>query len=128
MIWIILLLVVVVVCIMAYLKNKKSILVLPYLLILFITPIYSILDRMIFIKIFGCGCVPYTQTNVLNISFNANDLRAVVYTAFVFLALIIGIFLSRKVETKISKVIYMITILVFNVLLAYIICILSMWA
>lgn len=35
-------------------------------------PIYIVLDNLILIDIFGCGCVPSTQTNMLNIPFNAN--------------------------------------------------------
>lgn len=45
MIWDIILLIILVVWIVIYLKNKKVILSLPYLLMIFLTPIYNILDQ-----------------------------------------------------------------------------------
>ncbi len=45
MIWDIVLLVIFIVWLAMYIKNKKTIRVLPYLLMLFITPLYNILDR-----------------------------------------------------------------------------------
>ena len=83
-----------------YLKNKKAILSLPYLLMFFFTPIYNILDQKVFVEIFGCGCVPSAQTNMFNIDFNANDLRLIVYNIFVFVLTVFGLFLSKKIENK----------------------------
>ena len=119
MIWDIILLIILVVWIVIYLKNKKVILSLPYLLMIFLTPIYNILDQKIFVKIFGCGCVPSAQTNMFNIDFNANDLRLIVYNLLAVSITILGLFLS---------IIYVLTILVLNILLAYKICQLYMWA
>lgn len=45
MIWNIILLVTFITWLVIYIKNKKAIKALPYLLMLFITPIYNILDR-----------------------------------------------------------------------------------
>lgn len=128
MIWDIILLIILVVWIVIYLKNKKVILSLPYLLMIFLTPIYNILDQKIFVKIFGCGCVPSTQTNMFNIDFNANDLRLIVYNLLAVSITILGLFLSKKIESKKLKIIYVLTILVLNILLAYKICQLYMWA
>ena len=128
MIWHIILLIILVLWIIAYLKNKKIILSLPYLLMIFFTPIYNILDQKIFVKIFGCGCVPYTQTNIFNIDFNANDLRLLVYNILAVAITILGSFLSKKIKSKKIKVIYILTILVFNILLAFKISQLYMWA
>ena len=122
MIWDIILLIILVVWIVIYLKNKKVILSLPYLLMIFLTPIYNILDQKIFVKIFGCGCVPSTQTNMFNIDFNANDLRLIVYNLLAVSITILGLFLSKKIESKKLKIIYVLTILVLNILLAYKIC------
>lgn len=127
MIWNILLVIILVAWIIIYLKNKKVILLLPYMFMLFITPVYNILDQEIFVKIFGCGCVPSVQTNMFNISFNANDLRSVVYNVIAVSMLILGIFLSRKLKNKKQKIVYIITILLFNILLALKICQLYMW-
>lgn len=127
MFWNIILLVVFVTWIVLWLKNKKTLLSLPYLLIIFITPIYNILDQKIFVDIFGCGCVPYTQTNRFNIDFNANDLRFVIYNVVTILMGILGIVLSRKFESKKNRVIYIATIILVNLLLAFKICKLYMW-
>ena len=90
--------------------------------------IYNILDQKIFVEIFGCGCVPSAQTNMFNIDFNANDLRLIVYNIFAFAFTVFGLFLSKKIENKKVKVIYVLTIFVFNILLAFKICQLYMWA
>ena len=102
-------------------KNRKTVLSLPYLFMIFITPIYNILDQKIFVDIFGCGCVPYAQTNMLNIAFNANDLRRVVYNIMI-------VIMTREFENKKGKIIYVTTIILVNLLLALYICSLCMWA
>lgn len=124
----IVLLIILVLWIIVYLKNKKVILSLPYLLMIFFTPIYNILDQKIFVEIFGCGCVPYTQTNMFNIDFNANDLRLLVYNILAVAITVLGLFLSKKIKSKKIKVIYILTILVFNILLSFKISQLYMWA
>ena len=123
----IILLIVLVTWIILYIKNKNAIKALPYLLMTFITPFYNILDQKVFVEIFGCGCVPVAQTNMFNIDFNANDLRRLVYSTIVIAVLVLGIFLSKKVESKKKKIIYIVTILVFNILLALKICQMYMW-
>jgi len=113
--------------IILYLNNKKLIKSLPYLLMIFITPIYNILDQNVFVKVFGCGCVPFTQTNMFNIDFNANDLRALVYSILAISITVLGIFLSKKFESRKMKIIYVLTIGIVNILLAYTICQMYMW-
>ena len=127
MIFDVLLAVVLVIWIIVYIKNKKAILVLPYLLMSFITPFYNILDSKIFVEIFGCGCVPIEQTNMFNIDFNANDLRRVIYSIITILMLILGIKLSKKFDSKKTKIIYNITIIIFNIALLVFICKRYMW-
>lgn len=127
MVWELLLLIILVIWIVIYIKNKKAILALPYLLMSFITPFYNILDSTIFVEVLGCGCVPTVQTNMFNIDFNANDLRFVVYNVIAILMLILGIKLSKKFNSKKVKIIYNITIIIFNILLAAIICKRYMW-
>lgn len=128
MIWNIILLIILVLWIIIYLKNKKVILSLPYLLMIFFTPIYNILDQKFFVEIFGCGCVPYTQTNMFNIDFNANDLRLLVYNILAIAITVLGLFLSKKIKSKKIKIIYILTILAFNIMLAFKISQLYMWA
>lgn len=124
----ILIAVILVVILIVYLKNKGFVVSLPYLLMFFITPIYSILDQNIFVKVFGCGCVASAQTNMLNIAFNANDLRVVVYTVITMAMVIVGTILAKKWENKKEKMTYIITILLFNSLLTFEICKIAMWA
>ena len=127
MIWDFLLLTILIVWLLMYIKNRKAIIALPYLVIPFITPIYNILDQKIFVEIFGCGCVPIAQTNMFNIDFNANDLRRVVYIIMSFIMLILGIILSKKFDSKKTKIIYNISIIVFNIIFTYFICRMYMW-
>lgn len=122
-----LILIVFVIWVVIYIKKKRVILTLPYFLMIFITPIYHMLDTKIFLKIFGCGCVPSTQTNMLNIDFNANDLRFMVYNIMAIIITILGLFLSKKIDSKKLKVIYVLTIFITNILLAFKICRMYMW-
>lgn len=128
MIWNVILLTIFFVWLIICFKNKKAIRMLPYLLMIFITPIYNILDQKIFVEIFGCGCVPYTQTNMLNINFNANNLRLAVYNIMVVIMTILGTVLSRNFESKKNRIIYISTIILVNLLIAFKICRLYMWA
>ena len=127
MVWEALLLIILVIWIVIYIKNKKAILALPYLLMAFITPLYNILDSQIFVEVFGCGCVPTVQTNMFNIDFNANDLRFVLYNVIAVLMLFLGIKLSKEFNSKKIRIIYNITIIILNIFLAAIICKRYMW-
>lgn len=41
--------------------------VLPIIIMPIFIPVYIILDNFILVDIFGCGCVPSTQTNMLKV-------------------------------------------------------------
>jgi len=127
MIFDILLAIVLVIWIIAYIRNKKAILALPYLLMSFITPLYNILDSKVFVEVFGCGCVPIAQTNMFNIDFNANDLRRVIYSIITILMLVLGIKLSKRFDSKKVRIIYNVTIIIFNIVLSVFICKRYMW-
>lgn len=120
-------LILVIIYIIVLIKNKKAVNALPYLLMTIITPIYNFLDEKIFVKIFGCGCVPISQTNMFNIDFNANDLRRVVYIVMALLITILAIYMSRKFEKKSTRIIYISTVLILNIILALIICNMFIW-
>ncbi len=108
-------------------KNKKAMLFLPYLFMIFITPIYIILDRNLFVDIFGCGCVPSVQTNILEISFNANDLRLLVYSFIAIFMIILAGFNMKKIENRKLKIVYILTVILINVLVGYKICQMYIW-
>lgn len=116
-----------VVWIILCIKNKKIIISLPYLLIIFITPIYVLLDQIYFLNIFGCGCVPIVQNNMLNIPFNANDLRILVYSILMIVVIFIGGVLSRRFKSIKEKILYIFSIFIINIVLALYICQLYVW-
>ena len=90
--WIsIVLLLIFIIWLISVLKNKKALLFLPFLLILFITPIYNLLDSKLFIHIFGCGCVPPVQQNMFILPVNA---QKIIYLATLILY---NIFLILKI-------------------------------
>ena len=97
--------------------KKKISAALPFLIMPILIPVYRILDSLILVNIFGCGCVPSTQTNTLNIPFNTNDLRMAV-----FLVMTIGLFIwslaaSKAFQKKAAKLLYGFSVLLWNVTL-----------
>ena len=50
------------------------------------------------------------------------------YNILAFVLTVFGLFLSKKIENKKVKVMYVLTNFVFNILLAFKICQLYMWA
>ena len=97
--------------------KKKIIQVLPFFVIPIFIPIYSILDSLILIDIFGCGCVPSTQTNMLNIPFNANDLRLTVFSLITIALSIWSCFIAKSFKSKIVNLVYCSSVILLNVLL-----------
>jgi len=128
MLWLLVTLVIFLIWVMLYNKNKKLIFSLPYLLIFYIAPWYKLLDVLVFVEIFGCGCVPITQTNMFNIPFNANDFRLVIYSILITVCTIMGCVLSKRIHNKILKIIYVLLILIVNVLFSMFINYISSWA
>ena len=108
--------------------KKKIVLVLPFVIIPIFIPIYSILDSLILIDIFGCGCVPSTQTNMLNIQFNANDLRQTVFSVITVALVIWSIILSKGFKSKIVRLLYCVAVTLLNVALAIWVVKTFMWA
>jgi len=127
-IWILITFALFVVWLKLYKKNQKIIFSLPHLLMVFISPFYFCLDKYIFVEIFGCGCVPITQTNMFNIPFNANDLRMVIYSILNVVCVIMGVILSKRIHNKFLKVIYVLLILSLNILFSLFINYISAWA
>ena len=108
--------------------KKKIIVIIPFLIMSIITPIYRILDNLILVDIFGCGCVPFTQTNMLNIPFNANDLRVTVFSALAIGVSIWSIVISQSFKRTILKFIYCCAVILLNVMLALWVIRTFMWA
>ena len=51
--------------------KKKLIPALPFLTMPVLIPFYWLLDKLILVDVFGCGCVPSVQENMLGIPFNS---------------------------------------------------------
>lgn len=101
--------------------------VMPFLIMLIVTPFYNILDSILLVDVFGCGCVPSVQTNMLNIPFNANDLRLTVYLALTIAMLVWGIRRAKRMSGKSIKVLYCAAILLWNLFLTGSIVKMFMW-
>lgn len=106
---------------------KKVVCAIPYLVMFIVTPFYNILDSVIFVDVFGCGCVPDVQSNMLDIPFNANDLRMTVYGLLTVLMVILGVRFSNVIEKKWIKILYVLTVFVFNLLFGFWICRAFVW-
>lgn len=108
--------------------KKKWILALPFAITPVFIPIYNILDSLIFVDIFGCGCVPDSQTNMLNIAFNANDLRRLVFFLLAIALPVWSIVLSKPFRKKYIRIIYCVAVAIVNLLLAVWVVKSFMWA
>ena len=80
--------------------KKKLVAMMPFITIPILIPIYCFLDSLVLVEIFGCGCVPSTQTNMLNIPFNANDLRLAVFSVLTICMTIWSIAISKSFQRK----------------------------
>lgn len=108
--------------------KKKIIPILPFIIIPIFLPVYRILDSLFLVDIFGCGCVPSTQTNMLGIPFNANDLRVTVFAILALLLSLWGLRLSKTFRKKAVKIVYCATVLLANICFAIWAAKAYMWA
>ena len=108
--------------------KKKIVKVLPFIIMPLLIPAYIVLDNLILVDIFGCGCVPSTQTNMLNIPFNANDLRLTVFTILTIGLSVWSIFIAKSFKRKKAKYLYIITVTLLNVILTMWVVKAFMWA
>ena len=79
--------------------------------------VYIVLDNLILVDIFGCGCVPSTQTNMFNIPFNANDLRLIVFSLLSIGLSAWSIVIARNFKRITTKLSYCIAVILLNVTL-----------
>lgn len=108
--------------------KTKIINAMPFLIMLLITPFYNILDKLLLVEVFGCGCVPIAQTNMLNIPFNANNLRRTVYLLLTIGMFVWSILRAWHFQRNGAKVIYCGAVLVWNLFLTGWIVKAFMWA
>ena len=91
-------------------------------------PIYCVLDSSVLVDIFGCGCVPSTQTNMFHIPFNANDLRVIVFLALTIALSVWSMVISKRFNRKAAKILYSSAVILLNVILAVWVVKTFMWA
>lgn len=108
--------------------KKKIIMALPFVIMPILIPIYNILDSLILVDIFGCGCVPSIQSNMLNIPFNANDLRLTMFSLLTIALFVWSIVIARTFKRKVSKIAYCIAAISLNVILVVWVVKTFMWA
>ncbi len=108
--------------------RKRIVPAIPFVAIPVLIPIYSILDNLVFVEVFGCGCVPSAQTNMLNIPFNANDLKLVVFTLVTIGLSVWSILISKRFSKRNSRIIYCVSVTLLNVLLTLWVVKTFMWA
>ena len=98
--------------------KKKLLPALPFLIMPALIPVYWLLDKLILVDVFGCGCVPSVQENMLGIAFNSNDLRLTVFALLAIGLSIWSIILTKTFKKKLAKVLYCFAAIVTNGLLA----------
>lgn len=108
--------------------KKKIVTIVPFLIMPIFIPIYRILDNLILVDIFGCGCVPSVQTNMLHIPFNANDLRVTVFSILAIGLFVWSIRISKRFRKKTARFVYCIAVLLLNVILTLWVTKTFMWA
>lgn len=108
--------------------KKKIKAVIPFITMPIMIPIYCFLDSLVLVDIFGCGCVPSTQTNMLNIPFNANDLRLTVFSVLTIGMTILSVTISKSFQRKSTKFLYRIAVVLLNVILTMWVVKAFMWA
>lgn len=100
---------------------------LPFVTMPIFIPVYTVLDSFILVDIFGCGCVPGAQTNMLGIPFNANDLRLTVFSVLTVALSVWSGFIAKNFKNKIAKTMYCTGAVLFNILITAWFCKTAMW-
>ena len=98
--------------------KKKLVAILPFVILPISIPVYCILDNFLLVEIFGCGCVPSVQTNMLNIPFNANDLRQTVFSILTIGLSVWSIIIAKRINKTYLKVLYAVAVVLLNVILS----------
>ncbi len=97
--------------------KKKIASIAPFAIITIFIPIYCFLDNLILVKLFGCGCVPSSQTNVFQIPYNANDLRLTTFSVLTIGMFVWSIVIAKTFERKTAKIVYCLAVIVWNIVL-----------
>ena len=99
--------------------KKLIIAAAPFIILPVFTPVYLLFDSLVLVDVFGCGCVPGAQTNMLNIPFNANDLRLAVFFVLTAFLAVLSVFIAKKFYSKAAKIFYCSAAVLFNLILTF---------
>lgn len=108
--------------------KKKILAIVPFITMPVLVPIYNILDSLILADVFGCGCVPSTQTNLFNIPFNANDLRLTVFSVLTIGMAVLSAIISGAFPKRITKILYFSAAVLLNAALTMWVVKTFLWA
>ena len=92
-------------------KKEKIVLLLPLTINLFFLSYYNFVDDIL-IEVTG-RLQPFGGT------YNFNYTRLIISIIITLILFILSIYLSKKIESKKTKIIYIITIFLFNIILAF---------
>jgi len=101
-------------CIITYIIIKKNKIILPHIFLAIVTPFYEIIDTLYLVQIGG--------------TVGSNIFRGMFYLAVILLMFIIGVIVSKRFEHARSKIIYIITIPITNIFVAFVISKFTFWA
>ena len=95
-----------------FIKKDKIILSLPLTLNLFFISYYNFLDTILMRRAM--------TINPFGGRYNYDYTRLIISFIMVLIMFFLSIYLSKKIESKKAKIVYIATILLFNIILAYI--------
>ena len=111
-------------------KNfKPPVFASPLLLFPILLIPYSLLNRHVLVKVFGCGCPKVDALgNIITPDFNANDFTSAFWTLVSVCAAIIALILSRRFKEKPAlRIIYVMVILAISLLISTKFCAMMTW-
>ena len=112
------------------LVKNIAILVTPLLLFAILCIPYSWANQQVIVEWFGCGCPVIDEFgNIIENNFNANDFTAVFWSFISICATVLSVFLSKRIpkEKMWFRMLYIVTIFLASLLIAYQFCQMMMW-
>ncbi len=107
-------------------KNKKIRKTFFYLYHLVTFYIFLFLNQHVLLPIFGCGCVPSVQENILHIPINTNQITSFYYFSTFFLLLFFAYRFSKSMSKK-ERELFLISLILWNALISFYFLQILMW-
>lgn len=96
---------------LVFIKKEKILLSLPITLNLFFISYYNFIDTILMRRAI--------KINPFGGTYNYDYTRLIISFIMVLIMLFLSIFLSKKIESKKAKIVYIITIFLLNIILAF---------